>query len=118
MPAQVSLSSVSRNGRGFCLDITGSEGALLLSSSNQKDYVHGFELHHAARGEDLRPVSPDADVAFPQTWTDGRIAPVARVLGWWADSIRQGRPMVPGLAEGLASRRVSDRAAQAAPGIA
>ena len=118
VPAQVSLSSVSRNGRGFCLDITGSDGALLLSSSNQKDYVHGFELQHAPLGEPFRPVQPDADLAFPETWSDGRIAPVARVLGWWADSIRQGRPMVPGLAEGLASRRVSDRAAQAAPGIA
>ena len=118
VPAQVSLSSVSRNGRGFCLDITGSDGALLLSSSNQKDYVHGFELHHAASGEALQPVLPDADLAFAQTWADGRIAPVARLLGWWADSIRNSRPMVPGLAEGLASRKVSDQASQASCGLA
>lgn len=118
VPAQVSLSSVSRNGRGFCLDITGSEGALVLSSSNQKDYVHGFELHHASSGDVLKPVLPDEDLAFAQTWTDGRIAPVARLLGWWAESIRSGRPMIPGLAEGVASRRACDRAAQAAPSVA
>tara|TARA_B100001778_G_C18576083_1_gene625017 strand:- start:118 stop:1197 length:1080 start_codon:yes stop_codon:yes gene_type:complete len=109
VPAQVSLSSVSRCGRGYCLDITGSDGSLVLSSSNQKDYVHGFELQHAPLGEGLREVPLDADLAFKQTWSDGRIAPVARVLGWWADSIRSGNPMIPGLAEGVVSRDVCDR---------
>ena len=106
-----SLSSVSRNGRGFCLDVVGSSGSLLLSSTNQKDYVHGFELQHAPLGEPFRAVEADADFAFPETWTDGRIAPVARVLGWWAESIRSGRPMLPGLAEGVASRVACDQAA-------
>ena len=109
VPAQISLSSVSRNGRGFCLDITGSDGSLLLSSSNQKDYVHGFELLHAPLGEDFRSVQADSDLEFAETWSDGRIAPVARVLGWWAQSIRSGRPMVPGLAEGVLSRDACDR---------
>ena len=109
VPAQISLSSVSRNGRGFCLDITGTDGSLLLSSSNQKDYVHGFELQHAPSGQDFRSVSADVDLAFAETWSDGRIAPVARVLGWWAESIRSGRPMVPGLAEGVLSRDACDR---------
>jgi len=111
VPAQVSLSSVSRNGRGFCLDVVGSSGSLLLSSTNQKDYVHGFELQHAPLGEPFRAVEADADFAFPETWADGRIAPVARVLGWWAESIRSGRPMLPGLAEGVASRVACDQAA-------
>ena len=109
VPAQVCLSSVSRNGRGFCLDITGSDGSLMLSSSNQKDYVHGFELQHAALGESFRSVPADDDLAFDQTWSDGRIAPVARVLGWWAQSIRSGRPMIPGLAEGVQSRDACDQ---------
>ena len=109
VPAQISLSSVSRNGRGFCLDITGTDGSLLLSSSNQKDYVHGFELQHAPLGQDFRLVLPDGDLAFAETWSDGRIAPVSRVLGWWAQSIRSGRPMVPGLAEGVLSRDACDR---------
>ena len=110
VPAQVCLSSVSRNGRGFCLDITGSDGSLVLSSSNQKDYVHGFELQHAALGESFRSVPADVDLAFAETWSDGRIAPVARVLGWWVQSIRSGSPMIPGLAEGVQSRDACDRA--------
>ena len=60
----------------------------------------------------------DADLAFPQTWSDGRIAPVVRVLGWWAESIHSGRPMVPGLAEGVASRSACDQAVHAAAGLA
>ncbi|AII48897.1 oxidoreductase [Synechococcus sp. KORDI-52] len=109
VPAQVSLSSVSRNGRGFCLDVVGASGSLLLSSTNQKDYVHGFELQHAPLGEPFRSLEPDADLTFPETWSDGRIAPVARVLGWWAESIRTGQPMVPGLSEGVMSRDACDR---------
>ena len=109
VPAQVSLSSVSRCGRGYCLDITGSEGSLMLSSSNQKDYVHGFELEYAALGQGFTEVPLDADLAFKQTWSDGRIAPVSRLMGWWADSIRSGQPMIPGLAEGVVSRNACDR---------
>ena len=52
----------------------------------------------------------DADFAFLETWSDGRIAPGARVLGWWAESIRRGQPMLPGLAEGVASRVACDQA--------
>ena len=52
----------------------------------------------------------DADFAFTETWADGRIAPVARVLSWWAESIRRGQPMLPGLAEGVASRVACDQA--------
>ena len=35
IPCQVSLSSISKNGRGFSLEIYGSEGSLILKSENQ-----------------------------------------------------------------------------------
>ena len=114
VPAQINLASVARNGRGCWLEVYGSEGSLILGSSNQKDYVHGFELHHAPAGEALRAIDADADLAFEATWPDGRIAPVARLQSWWAESIRSGRPMIPGLAEGVASRSACDQASQAA----
>ena len=107
-PAQVSLSSVSREGRGFLLEIYGSEGTLILSSSNQKDYVHGFSLWFAPAGEKLKPITPNEKFIFPTTWSDGRIAPVSRIQGWWAKTIRNGEPMIPGLAEGLASQKIAD----------
>ena len=110
VPAQINLASVARHGRGCWLEVYGSEGSLILGSSNQKDYVHGFELQHAVAGESLRAIAADADLAFEATWADGRIAPVARLQGWWAESIRSGRPMIPGLAEGVASRKACDQA--------
>ena len=110
VPAQISLSSVARSGRGCWLEVFGSEGSLVLGSANQKDYVHGFELCFASAGDALKPVEADADLAFPRTWSDGRIAPVARLQGWWAESIRSGRPMVPGLMEGISSRQACDQA--------
>ena len=118
VPAQINLASVARNGRGCWLEIYGSEGCLVLGSSNQKDYVHGFELRCARGGEPSQLIEADPDLAFAKTWSDGRIAPVARLQSWWAESIRSGTPMVPGLAEGVASRLACDQAAQTAAGLA
>ncbi|MGB1417179.1 MAG: Gfo/Idh/MocA family protein [Synechococcus sp.] len=110
IPAQIALSSVARNGRGCWLEVYGSEGSLVLGSANQKDYVHGFALWHARSGETPRSLQPDDDLAFATTWSDGRIAPVARIQSWWEDSIRHGTPMVPGLQEAVASRQACDQA--------
>ena len=105
---QVSLSSVTRNGRGMWLELYGSDGQLVLGSSNQRDYVHGFQLQHARDRGRLEPQREEERFRFERTWADGRIAPVARLLGWWAAAVAENRPMVPGLAEGVASQAVAD----------
>lgn len=110
VPCQLSLASVARNGRGCWLELVGSEATLVLGSDNQADYVHGFQLWMARPGEPLRPVPAAPSLAYPRTWGDGRIAPVRRLIGWWADAVREGRPMVPGLAEAVASQRCCDQA--------
>ena len=110
--AQIALASVARNGRGCWLEIYGSEGTLVLGSDNQKDYVHGFSLTLHRDGESSRSIQADEDLRFATTWSDGRVAPVARLQGWWAESITRGTPMVPGLAEGLVSQQACDRALQ------
>lgn len=110
VPAQVSLASVTRQGRGYWIELYGSEGTAVLGSSNQADYVHGFGLWFARPGEPLRVIEPDPALAFARTWEDGRIAPVERLIGWWAEAAREGRPMVPGLAEAAASQHCCDRA--------
>jgi len=108
VPAQVTLASVTRRGRGYWIEIYGSEGTVVLGSDNQSDYVHGFGLWLSQGGEPLRPVACDPEWAFERTWEDGRIAPVERLHGWWSGAVRQGRPMVPGLAEGVLSQRCCD----------
>lgn len=108
IPAQVSLSSVSREGRGFSLEIHGSQGSLNISSTNQKDYVHGFNLFASSSEKRLNSINIDSDLIFPKTWSDGRIAPVARLQRWWGKSVQYGSPMIPGLLEGLQSQKVCD----------
>ena len=110
VPAQITLSSVARCGRGCWLEVYGSQGTLILGSSNQKDYVHGFGLWHAPAGETPRSIPAAPDLAFSKTWGDGRIAPVARLQGWWVESVRSNRPMVPGLMEGFESQQACDQA--------
>lgn len=109
VPAQVTLASIARHGRGCWLEVYGSQGTLVLGSSSQSDYVHGFQLWWGEPGErSLRPIPADPALAFARTWEDGRVAPVARLIGWWERAIREGTPMVPGLVEGVASQRVCD----------
>jgi hypothetical protein len=110
VPAQLNLASVTRRGRGCWLELYGREGTAVLGSDNQSDYVHGFNLWLSRNGEPLRRLEPDPRLAFPRTWEDGRIAPVERLIGWWSEAIREQRPMVPGLTEGVASQRCCDQA--------
>ena len=114
LPAQVSLASVTRPGRGYWIELYGSEGSLVLGSANQADYVHGFELSQAAGSGPaagrFTPIAPDPQLAFPHTWPDGRVAPVRRLIQWWAEAAREQRPMRPGLAEAVLSQRVCDLA--------
>ena len=109
IPVQVNLSAVTKQSRGFSLEIYGSNGTLILSSDNQNDYVHGFGLWFSTKEEVLKSIQPDSDLSFSKIWTDGRIAPVARIQNWWAQSIKEGTPVIPGLAEGLASQIVCDK---------
>ena len=114
LPAQVSLASVTRPGRGYWIEVYGSEGTLVLGSSNQSDYVHGFQLWRSQQGGPLEELTPDAGLAFAHTWPDGRVAPVRRLIDWWAKAALEGRPMRPGLSEAVHSQLICDRALQAA----
>jgi hypothetical protein len=108
VPAQMSLASVTRRGRGYWIELYGSGGTVVLGSDNQADYVHGFGLWQSQGGDPLRAIEPDPKWSFERTWEEGRIAPVERLHGWWSQAITQGRPIVPGLAEGVRSQRCCD----------
>ncbi len=108
IPCQVSLSSISKNGRGFSLEVYGSEGSLFLRSENQKDYVHGFSLKYSNKENNTYNLTADPQYNFVKTWTDGRIAPVKRIHDLWAESINNQTPVIPGLSEGLRSQRVCE----------
>ena len=109
IPCQVNLSAVTKQSKGFSLEIYAQNRTLILCSDNQKDYVHGFGLWYSSDGEALKNIQPDSDLSFSKIWTDGRIAPVARIQSWWAQSIKNNTPVIPGLVEGLASQMVCDK---------
>jgi hypothetical protein len=52
-PCQITISSISRCGRGHWLEVYGDRGTIVLGSSNQKDYVHGFKVWAAKAGDTL-----------------------------------------------------------------
>ncbi|WP_072620713.1 Gfo/Idh/MocA family protein [Spirulina major] len=107
-PVQLSLSSVTYNGRGHWLEVYGDRGTLVLGSDNLKDYVHGFKLWGAPAGQPLTEQEIPKRLAFPQSFSDGRLAPFIRVVDHWVHCIDQGKPAAPSLAEGVYSQLLMD----------
>ena len=111
-PCQVCLSAATYQGRGHWIEVYGDRGTLVLGSSNQKDYVHGFQLWGSHQGAALQELAIPDRLEFPKTYEDGRIAPFIRIVDRWVQGIDQGRAIAPSLAEGLYSQRLMDAAHQ------
>jgi predicted dehydrogenase len=107
-PCQLSISSVARAGRGHWLEVYGDKGTLVLGSDNLKDYVHGFRLFVAPTGQALSEVEIPKRLAFPQVFTDGRLAPFLRVIDRLVASIDAGESLTPSLREGVHSQLLMD----------
>lgn len=107
-PCQMTLSSVTYNGRGHWLEIYGEKGTLILGSSNLKDYVHGFRLMGAQKDETLQEIEIPKRLDFPQVFPDGRLAPFIRVVNRWVESIDSHQSLTPSLREGVYSQLLMD----------
>jgi predicted dehydrogenase len=108
VPVQVSLSSVALQGRGHFVEIYGDRGTLILGSDNLADYVHGFTLRGSQNGQPLETLEIPDRLAFSKTWTDGRIAPIVRVIDRWVASMDAGEMLTPSLKEGVYSQQLMD----------
>jgi predicted dehydrogenase len=107
-PCQLCISSVTYQGRGHFVEVYGDRGTLVLGSDNQKDYVHGFHLLAAPAGQALAEVEIPKRLAFPQVYTDGRLAPFIRVVDQWVQGIDAGKETTPSLREGVYSQLLMD----------
>jgi predicted dehydrogenase len=107
-PCQAALSAVTYQGRGHWVEVYGDRGTLILGSSNQSDYVHGFSLWGSQAGQPLTELEIPSHLQFPQTYSDGRLAPFVRVVNRWVQSIDQGRSLTPSLREGVYSQLLMD----------
>jgi len=112
-PCQVCISACTFQGRGHWVEVYGDRGTLVLGSDNQKDYVHGFRLWASQGGRSLAEVQIPARLTFPQTYTDGRIAPFIRVVDQWLQGIDRGEAIAPSLQEGVYSQLLMDFTHQA-----
>lgn len=107
-PVQINLSSVTYQGRGHWIEIYGEKGTLVLGSSNLKDYVHGFKLFASQDDKPLTEVEIPKRLAFPQVYTDGRLAPFIRVVDRLVDNIDHNINNAPSLKEGFYSQLLMD----------
>ncbi|MGI0481887.1 Gfo/Idh/MocA family protein [Geminocystis sp. CENA526] len=107
-PVQINLSSVTYQGRGHWVEIYGEKGTLVLGSSNLKDYVHGFKLFASNGDKPLTEVEIPKRLAFPQVYTDGRLAPFIRVVDRLVENIDYNINNAPSLKEGFYSQLLMD----------
>lgn len=107
-PCQLTISSVTYNGRGHWVEVYGENGTLVLGSDNLKDYVHGFKLFAAPATEDLKEVAIPQRLEFPQTFPDGRLAPFVRTVDRFVESIDCSKSLTPSLKEGVYSQLLMD----------
>ena len=111
-PCHLALSSVTYSGRGHWLEIYGEKGTLVLGSDNLKDYVHGFHLKYASEGKPFVELEIPKTLAFPEVFTDGRLAPFIRIVDQLVTSIHRGEMGCPSLKEGVYSQLLMDLAQQ------
>lgn len=107
-PCQLTISSVTYQGRGHWVEIYGENGTLVLGSNNLKDYVHGFKLYAATSETALKEIEIPKRLAFSQAFTDGRLAPFIRVIDKFVESIDTGKTLTPSLQEGFYSQLLMD----------
>ena len=56
----------------------------------------------------LNEVEIPKNLAFPQLYTDGRLAPFIRVVDTWVQGIKQAKQTIPSLQDGIYSQLLMD----------
>ena len=107
-PIQVCISAAVYAPRTHGVEVYGDRATLVLSSHNQKDYVHGFHLWANQPGEPPTELEIPMRLSFGKTYTDGRIAPFIRVVEQWVQGIDTGEALTPSLREGVYSQLLMD----------
>jgi predicted dehydrogenase len=96
----LAMSCAAYLGSGHRIEIYGEAGTLVLANPT-RDYMRGFTLLHAGRpAETLEVVAVESDPA-DAAYDDGRIAPTARLMRRFLDSIEQRQPTEPSFRVGL-----------------
>lgn len=103
-PVFLSVSSEAFLGHGHRWTVYGEKGTMVLENRTA-DYASGFELSVGTRPKGPLQVI-ERDEAPPGV--DGRVAPVARLVSRFIDSILNGLPMSPNFADGFRAQLILD----------
>ena len=98
------VSAASFLGSGHRIELYGEDGTLALINPTN-DYMRGFELFHARR-PDRALQQIEVDEPAEDRTSDGRIAPVARLVKRFIDAIEGGTTVIPGIDEALRVQRL------------
>jgi predicted dehydrogenase len=108
----LAMSCASYLGSGHRLEFYGEDGTLTLINDTA-DYMRGFSLSLARRPAGAMTaveVTDPVDDKFP---SDGRIAPVSRLVARFLDAVESGQPTGVGFAQGLRVQALLDTARRA-----
>ena len=94
----LSISADAFLGTGHLVEVYGDEGALVLHNPTN-DYVLGFRLSLGTRASGALACVSSDERATPSS--DGRLAPVSRLVWRFIDAIRDTGAMSPNLAHGV-----------------
>ena len=108
----IAMSCASYLGSGHRLEFYGEDGTLTLVNPTA-DYMRGFELSLGQRPAAALSCIPVADDVDRKTFSDGRIAPVSRLVAAFIDGIERGSPTAIGFAQGLRVQALLDTARRA-----
>lgn len=112
-PVDVCISTVTWQGTGHRMVVYGERGTLMLTSENQRDYVHGFRLLQADAGEgEWRELDVPPALQFTRTYPDGRLAPFIEIARRFLTAIQDQDRATPSLYEGVYSQFLMDLARQ------
>ena len=101
MPIVASIATNVFGGSGHVVEIFGEDGTLRLQNSGA-DYTRGFILELARRPDaELHSIVSEAASGDLKEDEDGRIAPMARIVRRFVDSLTGGPPCSPDVRAGL-----------------
>jgi len=89
-PVSLAISNVAPVGKGHWIELYGEKRSLTIGSDNLVDYGKGFRVWEGVPGTpQAREVPVPPGLQFDREFSDGRIAPFARLTQRFVDAIRQ-----------------------------
>jgi predicted dehydrogenase len=95
----LAMSAAAFPGSGHKIELYGEDGSLILENSS-RDYMRGFRLSCCRRPETAMTRVTVSDQE-EDSWEDGRILPLSRLVGKFFDWIENGKPARPDFRDAL-----------------